>query len=202
MAALAARRTAPGRGLPPGASLKQGTLNADLAINGPVDKLVISGPVTLSNAELTGFDLGSKMGALSALGNVGKIGDTNIQTFSSVIRVASEGIRSDNLNVVVPSIGSMTGNGTISADHKLDFKMIAHLGRQTNSSAEATLASAGGGIPFKVQGTTSNPQIVADVGELAGSLANGLKSGTVRIPSNTKNVGQALGGLLGGKKKQ
>jgi AsmA protein len=188
--------------LPSGASLKQGTLNADLAINGPVDKLVITGPVTLSNARLTGFDLGSKMGALSALGKVGKIGDTNIQTFSSVIRVASEGIRSDNLNVVVPSIGSMTGNGTISADHQLDFKMIAHLGRQANSSAEATLASAGGGIPFKVQGTTSNPQIVADVGELAGGLANGLKNGTVRIPSNTKNVGQALGGLLGGKKKQ
>jgi AsmA protein len=183
--------------LPSGASLKQGTLKVDLAINGPVDKLVITGPVSLSNAKLTGFDLGSKMGALSALGNVGKIGDTDIQTFSSDFRVAPEGIRSDNLNVVVPSIGSMTGNGTISADHKLDFKMIAHLGRQTISSA-----GAGGGIPFKVQGTTSNPQIVPDIGGLAGSLANSLKSGTAPIPSNTKNLGQALGGLLGRKKNQ
>src|SRR5437588_2718873 len=43
--------------LPSGASLKQGSLNANLAINGPVDKLVITGPVNLSNAKLTGFDL-------------------------------------------------------------------------------------------------------------------------------------------------
>ncbi len=120
--------------LPSGASLKQGTLNANLAINGPVDKLVITGPVNLSNAKLTGFDLGSKMGSLGALAGVSKVGDTDIQTFSSDMRVAPEGIRSDNLNVVVPSIGAMTGNGTISPDHKLDFKMIAHLGHQSSSA--------------------------------------------------------------------
>ena len=40
-----------GMTLPSGASLKQGTLNANLAINGPVDKLVITGPVNLSNAK-------------------------------------------------------------------------------------------------------------------------------------------------------
>ncbi|HLH06146.1 MAG TPA: AsmA family protein [Terriglobales bacterium] len=188
--------------LPSGASLKQGTLNANLAISGPVDKLVITGPVNLSNAKLTGFDLGSKMGALSTLSKVGSVGDTDIQTFSSNFRVAPEGIRSDNLNIVVPAIGSMTGNGTISADHRLDFKMIARLGRQTNSSSQATTAGAAGGIPFKVQGTTSNPQILPDFGGIAGSVANGLKSGTAPIPSNTKDLGNALGGLFGGKKKQ
>lgn len=190
--------------LPSGASLKEGALNANLAINGPVDKLVTTGPVNLSNAKLTGFDLGSKMGALSALSNVGKVGDTEIQTLSSDFRVAPEGIRSDNLNVVVPSIGAMTGNGTISADHKLDFRMIARLGRQANSSGQTTVAkaAAGGGIPFRVQGTTSNPQIVPDVGGMVGGIANGLKNGAV--PSNSKDLGQAvdkLGGLFGGKKK-
>jgi AsmA protein len=189
--------------LPSGASLKQGTLNANLAINGPVDKLVTTGPVNLSNAKLVGFDLGSKMGSLGSLAGVSKVGDTDIQTFSSDMRVAPEGIRSDNLNVVVPSIGAMTGSGTISPDHKLDFKMIAHLGRQSSSPAQPNLAKAagGGGIPFKVQGTTSNPEIIPDVAGLAGSYANGLKNGA--IPSNSKDVGQAvdkLGGLLGRKK--
>ncbi|PYU28717.1 MAG: hypothetical protein DMG31_19370 [Acidobacteria bacterium] len=191
--------------LPSGASLKQGTLNANLAINGPVDKLVISGPVNLSNAKLTGFDLGSRMSAISAFGGINKGGDTEIQTFSSDFRVAPEGIRSENLNLVVPSIGSITGNGTISIDHKLDFKMIAHLGGQ-GSSVQASLAKAAGsgGIPFKVQGTTSNPQIVPDLEGIVGGLANGLKSGNTAIPSNGKDLGQAvdeLGGLFGGKKK-
>jgi len=189
--------------LPSGASLKQGTLNANLAINGPVDKLVTTGPVNLSNAKLTGFDLGSKMGSLGSLAGVSKVGDTDIQTFSSDVRVAPEGIRNDNVNVVVPSIGAMTGSGTISADHKLDFKMIAHLGRQSSSAQPLAKAAAGGGIPFKVQGTTSNPEIVPDVAGLAGSYANGLKNGA--IPSNSKDLGQAvdkLGGLLGRKKSQ
>ncbi len=191
--------------LPSGASLKQGALNANLAINGPVDKLVTTGPVNLSNAKLTGFDLGSKMGSLGALAGVSKVGDTDIQTFSTDVRVAPEGIRNDNVNVVVPSIGAMTGSGTISADHKLDFKMIAHLGRQSSSSSQPNLAKAagGGGIPFKVQGTTSNPEIVPDVGGIVGSYANGLKNGA--IPSNSKDLGQAvdkLGGLLGRKKSQ
>jgi len=195
--------------LPSGASLKQGSLNANLAINGPVDKLVITGPVNLSNAKLTGFDLGSKMGSLSALAGMSKTmgGDTEIQTFSSDVRVAPEGIRSDNLNVVVPSIGAMTGNGTISPDHKLDFKMIAHLGGQS-SSPQANLAKAAGsgGIPFRVEGTASNPQIVPDIGGVVGGLAGGLANGAKSaIPSNGKDLGQAagkLGGLFGGKKNR
>jgi AsmA protein len=190
--------------LPSGASLKQGTLNANLAINGPVDKLVTTGAVNLSNAKLTGFDLGSKMGSLGSLAGISKVGDTDIQTFSTDVRVAPEGIRSDNVNLVVPSIGAMTGSGTISADHKLDFKMIAHLGRQSSSAAQPLAkAAAGGGIPFKVEGTTSNPQIVPDVGGIVGGYANGLKNGA--IPSNSKDLGQAvdkLGGLLGRKKSQ
>lgn len=197
--------------LPSGASLKQGTLNANLAISGPVDKLVITGPVNLSNAKLSGFDLGSKMGALASFAGVSKVGDTEIQTFSSDFRLAPEGIRSDNLNVVVPSIGSMTGNGTISPDHKLDFKMIAHLGGQSSSpqASLAKVAGSGGGIPFRVQGTASNPQVVPDLGGAVGGLASGLAGGLTNgaksaIPANGKDLGQAvdkLGGLFGGKKK-
>jgi AsmA protein len=200
-----------GVALPSGASLKQGTLNANLAINGPVDKLVTTGPVNLSNAKLTGFDMGSKMTALAAFTGVNKASDTEIQTFSSDLRVAPEGIRSDNVNLVVTSIGAMTGNGTISADHKLDFKMLAHLGGQSNSSPQAGLAkvASSGGIPFRIQGTTSNPQFIPDVagivGGLTGGVTNGLTNGAKSaIPTNTKDLGEAagkLGGLFGNKKK-
>jgi AsmA protein len=195
--------------LPSGASLKEGTLNANLAINGPVDKLVITGPVNMANAKMTGFDMGSKMTALAAFTGASKTADTEIQTFSSDVRVAPEGIRSDNLNLVVTSIGSMTGNGTISADHKLDFKMLAHLGSQSSSSPQAglTKAASNGGIPFKIQGTTSNPQFIPDVAGIVGGLASGLGNGVANgaksaIPTNTKDLGQALGGLFGKKKPQ
>ena len=71
--------------------------------------LVTSGPVSLSNAKLAGFDLGSKMGALSSFAGVPKGTDTMIQTLSADLRIAPEGIRVDKLLVVVPAIGSIIG---------------------------------------------------------------------------------------------
>ena len=94
---------------------------------------MITGPVDLSNAKLTGFDLGSKLGSISALSGLGKVGDTEIQTFSTTVRIAPEGIQSDNLDVVLPSMGAMTGKGTISPDHKLDFNMMIALGQAERS---------------------------------------------------------------------
>jgi len=187
--------------LPSGASLQQGTLNANLAINGPVDKLVITGPVELTNAKLTGFDLGSKLGSISALSGLGKVGDTEIQTFSSTVRVAPDGIQSNNLNVVLPSMGAMTGKGTISPDHKLDFNVVLRLGKQGNAGGQTAAANlAGGGIPVKIQGTTSDPQFRPDLSGMAGNLANGLKNA---VPANGQTLQEQVNKLSGlfGKKK-
>jgi len=63
---LEAMLPAAGIVLPSGSQLQGGTLSADLGITGPVDKLIITGPVRLANTQLAGFDLGSKLGALSA----------------------------------------------------------------------------------------------------------------------------------------
>jgi AsmA protein len=58
--------------LPSGSSLQGGTLSVEMAIVGPVNKLVITGPVELANTKLAGFDLGSKLSAISKLGGGGK----------------------------------------------------------------------------------------------------------------------------------
>ena len=58
--------------LPSGSQLKGGTLSTDLSIVGPIDKLVITGPVRLADTKLAGFDLGSKLG--SAVGLHGESG--------------------------------------------------------------------------------------------------------------------------------
>jgi hypothetical protein len=192
--------------LPSGASLKDGTLNDTLTISGPVNRLVTTGPVKLSNAILTGFDLGSKMDVLSSFAGLPKASDTIIQILSCDLSVAPEGIRAENINLIVPALATLTGNGTIAPNHTLDFKMLAHL----NSSALSgivSLASTGGGqkgngsvIPFKVQGTASNPVFVPDVTGIVGAFAKSAISGIPSaVPSSGQDLGKTLGGLFGKK---
>ena len=193
--------------LPSGASLQSGNLSTNLTITGPVDKLVTAGHVNLADGKLAGFDLGSKLGALSSFAGVPKGSDTIIQTLSSDVRVAPEGIRTDNLNLVVPSIGSMTGNGTVSPKQELNYQMVAKLSNSASPlGGIAKIASAGsasGGIPFKIGGTTSNPSFTPDLAGMTSGIAKGITSVPSQIPGTGNlpgNIGGALGGLFGKKK--
>ncbi len=181
--------------LPSGAALRGGTVDANLSLDGPLDRLVTSGPVNVSNTTLTGFNLASKMSAISALAGIKGGTDTAIQTLSSNLHVSPEGIRTDNLNVVVPSIGTVTGAGTIGANNALNYKMNAKLnsgGMLGGVSQIASFGQAKGTIPFLIQGTTSNPVFVPNV---AGAMGN-----TVTAPA--QGLGGVFGGLFGKKKTQ
>jgi AsmA protein len=197
--------------LPSGASLRSGTLDLNLALNGPVDKLVIAGPVNLSNATLAGFDLNSKLGGLASFAGLGGSGGsgTQIQTLSANVRVDPGGTHAQNLNLVVPTIGAMTGDGNISSTGQLDCKMLAKLtashGAVGAVGAAISSFTGGGksqqGIPFKIQGTTSNPVFIPDVGAMAGNVLKGATSaGSNNNPANT--VEGVIGGLLSKKKKK
>jgi len=184
--------------LPGGSSFQGGNVNADLAIAGPVDRLVTTGPLNISNARLTGFNLASKMATMSALTGM-KTGssETLIEMLSSNLRVAPEGIKADNLKLVLPQIGTVTGNGTVGANNSLNFKMLAKLSQQAAGSlggisALSKLGGSQGEIPFIIQGTTSNPVFVPDVGGAVGRSIN----------APGKDVGGMLQGLFGKKKPQ
>ncbi|HKS82022.1 MAG TPA: AsmA family protein [Candidatus Acidoferrales bacterium] len=194
--------------LPKGATLEAGAIDASLAISGPVNKLVIAGPIHLSNGKLAGFNLRSKLGALgpfaSALGGMGSGSDTDIQTLSADIHQDPSGTQAQNLNLVVMSIGSITGEGNVSADGKLDCKMVAKLTGMAGALATPMSMITGGGksqnggIPFKITGTTSNPVFLPDVTGMAGSMLKGSAS----TPGNAASAAESvLGGLLGKKKK-
>jgi AsmA protein len=192
--------------LPSGASLKDGTLNDTLTISGPVNRLVTTGPVKLSNAILTGFDLGSKLGALSSFAGLPRGSDTIIQILSCDLSVAPEGIRAENINLIVPAIATLTGNGTIAPNHALDFKMLAHLSSSALSGILSLASTAGGQngngnvIPFKIQGTASNPVFVPDVTGIVGGFAKSAISGIPSaVPSSGQDLGKTLGGLFGKK---
>ena len=100
--------------LPSGSKLQGGTLSVNVGIAGPVDKLVIAGPIRLSQTKLQGFNLASKMSAISALSGAQTGSDTSIQNLSTDARVAPEGVRTQNINLTIPALGTVTGNGNIS----------------------------------------------------------------------------------------
>ena len=194
--------------LPSGSSLQGGTLTADLTINGPVDKMVITGPVKLANTKLAGFDMGSKMSAISALTGAKTGPDTSIQNFSSEVHYSPAGIQTQNINLVLPALGTVTGSGTVSPQNALDYKMTASLNGSVVSGASkmAGLSGSGATIPFFIQGTAADPKFVPDVKGMVGSqlsnqLSNRLGS---QVPGgqNAQGAIKALGGLFGKKKKQ
>ena len=188
--------------LPSGSSLQGGTLSADFSIVGPGDKLVITGPVKLINTKLTGFDMASKLAAITSLGAAKTGPDTAIQNLSADVHVAPSGIQTQNINLVVPSLGTVTGSGTVSPQNALDYKMSASLSGGLGGGL-TTLASGGGkgGIPFFIQGTSSDPKFVPDVkGMAVGQL--GKFGGQIPGGQSTQGITNAVGGLFGKKKKQ
>ncbi|HVO82528.1 MAG TPA: AsmA family protein [Terriglobales bacterium] len=188
--------------LPSGSALKGGTLSLDLGINGPADKPVITGPVKLADTRLAGFNLGSKLSAVSALSGKTMSGnDTSIQNLSTNLRAAPEGIRTENINLNIPALGEVTGSGTISPGGVLNFHMNANLtgGAVSGITQMAGLGGKGGGISFLIQGTTSNPTFLPDVQGLAGGALKNVLSGQ---SGNQQSPLDALSGLLGKKKKK
>jgi AsmA protein len=197
--------------LPPGAGLQGGTADTNLAIEGALDHLVTTGNVNVSNTHMTGFDLASKMSSLSFLTGVKGGPDTAIQTLSSNLRIAPEGIRSDNLRIVVPSLGTMTGQGTIAANTALDFHMVAVLSNPGQGNMMGEIASnlpfvgksaKGGNLPFRIQGTTSAPVFVPDMGGMVSSgLSSSFQAPQQMKQPNPKDLTDMLGGLMGKKRR-
>lgn len=210
--------------VPSGSKLQGGTLTMNMTITGPADKPVISGPINLSGAKLAGFSMKSKLGALGSIPGLGGGGsggggsDTDIQTLSANVRNDPSGTKIDNLNLVMPSLGTVTGSGTVSAAGQLNFKLVANLagagGALTSMAGAAgggvtgalsSLTGGGGGshsssngIPFIVQGTTSNPVVLPDVSGMAKNALKGSVPGGQGSPANAATG--LVGGLMGKKK--
>jgi AsmA protein len=220
--ALEAMLPALGITLPSGSKLKGGTVSANLAITGPVDKMVIAGPVKVSDTSLAGFNLGAKMGALSAFaGKAVSNPDTEIRNLSLNANVSPAGTQANDINLDVPAIGVVTGNGTISPGGALNFKMLANLHGGMVGGVSKVAGAGGGvlgnlgkgagagggtgsGIPFDVEGTTSDPHVVPEMGGEAAGVATGVAKGAVGgvaggATGAATAPAKAVGGLLGKK---
>jgi AsmA protein len=205
---LQALMPAVGVRLPNGATLKGGTLSAHFAIKGSARDNVIAGSYEIENTQLVGYDLGSKIVGLAALGGI-KTGDTlDIQISSADVRITKAGSETTNIYSVLPALGESTGSGTVSPSGELDFHLISkvtsakglnkvgvNLLTKLNSSSAADKPSTAIGIPINITGTAENPIITADVhGLLKGNVA-ALRSKGAGILNKT-----GLSNLFGKKK--
>ena len=212
--------------LPKGASLAAGTLNTDLNITGPTNKLITNGTVGLFKAKIANFDLGSKMSTISTLTGLKTGQDLDIERLTTNLRMAPDGLQAENFLAVVPALGNLNGAGTVDSKNNLDFKMAATLANSATyassggapaSGIGGVLGAIGGGkgnckgatIPFQIHGTTADPKFVPDIGGTAASLlqsqlgcAGGATAGAnpQQQTQNPADAINALGGLFKKKK--
>jgi AsmA protein len=194
--------------VPQGSKLTAGTLSTNLHLTGPTDKLVTDGTIGLFNGKLSGFNLGQKMSSVASLAGIKTGQDLVIEKMTSNVHMATTGIKADNFNLVVPSLGTVVGGGTLDAKNNMNFNMVATV---NSAVVSAAASSAGGGavgqvlggganckggglkVPFQIHGTTANPQFAPDVGGAAASL---LKS-ELSCAGGASNLANSLAGAAG-----
>jgi AsmA protein len=182
-----------GINLPTGSKLTAGTLNTNLHITGPTDKLVTDGTIGLFNGKLSGFDLGSKLSAVGSLAGIKSGKDLDIEKLTTNVHMAPDGLKADNLDLIVPALGTVIGGGTLDSKNNMNFNLVATVKSELVTAAAGNVAGGaaggamggvmgsvlgggtnckGGGIkvPIQIHGTTANPQFTPDVGGATASL--------------------------------
>jgi AsmA protein len=153
-----------GVALPKGATLKGGTLDANLTAEGPLDAPVIRGTAEMAGTRLEGFDLSGRLAAVARLAGLQPGQHTEIETLSTAFEMTPEGIRVERLLLVVPALGTLSGAGRISPEQALDFAMRAAIEPGGTLGAGLGRLVKGGklDIPFFVRGSASDPAFVLD----------------------------------------
>jgi AsmA protein len=194
--------------LPAGSSLQNGTLSTKVTAQGPADRLEASGSVGLADARLAGFNLGGKMASIEKFAGIKQGPDTDIQTLNANFTYGPEGQAIQDLLLVVQGIGQLTGAGTVSPSHALDFKMRAIV--QTSGALMTAIGERNASVPFAITGTASDPVFRPDVKEMVKEKAENIEKFAGREIDKVAGEGSGLGkaaggllkGLLGGKKKE
>lgn len=186
--------------LPSGSRLQGGTLNANLTVSGSTANPVITGPVSLSNTELAGFDLASKLGPVAQLIGAKPSGGTAVRSLSMDVRSQGDNLRTDKIALDVPSLGTASGSGSVNSgvlNYQVVLKpLVLSKGLSVPGAGSSGGGAAGlaggllgmipggagkvlagggdgllkGGIPVAIGGTTTNPTFAPNMRGLAGGV--------------------------------
>jgi hypothetical protein len=133
--------------LPPGAGLQAGVAFAQLSIEGALKAPTVTGVLTLNNTKLTGFNLEERLSGVEGLDLLHIDRDLGIDALRSKVQMGPEKVMLTEIEVDLPQVGIIAGQGVIDANRTLDFQMSAV--RHGTSDKRA--------IPFVVRGPCIAP---------------------------------------------
>ena len=175
--------------LPQGSSLEGGTASVNVTVDGETDKPVADGSVAIQKTRLAHFDLGSRINTVARLTGIKISPNTDFDNISASLHTDQGGRKVDKISVIAPAIGELSGAGTVSPAHDLNFKMRANL--HTGGVLSIVNPSGQAGIPFLIQGTSSQPKFVPDIkGMVGGIAADKLK------PLTNSDIGKEATGIM------
>lgn len=175
--------------LPTGAVIEGGTVTMGIAARGTVEHLNTSGSVKVEKAKLANYDLGSKLRIIQQLAGLPTAAATDIDLAAASFDMGPFGTRLRAIQFVAPALGRLSGEGTVSPLHELDFRMNAVV--KTGGLLAAAMQQRGETttVPFFIQGTSADPVFKADVK----ALANEKLQQIVKNPEGAvKNAKEAL----------
>ena len=118
------------------------------------------------------------MHGVAALG-APKTGDTtDIEKLRLTVRVTNGGALVDHIDAVIPTMGELTGSGTVSSGKQLDFNLVVKIDSAkgigkigvfllTKLNGVHKTSGNVSGVPIRVVGTADEPYITADVSGIA-----------------------------------
>ncbi len=180
--------------LPSGATIEGGTVTIGLASRGTIQHLNTSGSVKIEKTKLANYDLGSKLRIVQQLAGLPTTAATDIDLAGASFDMGPFGTRLRDIKFVAPSIGQLSGEGTVSLLHELDFRMSAVV--KTGGLLAAALQQRGDTttVPFFIQGTSANPVFKANVNAIANEkLQQALKNPEGAVKNARELVNTAKG---------
>ena len=160
--------------LPKGAALEGGILDAEITGEGFLNNLIVDGVFKITGTSLAGFDLGDKIAPVAGFAGLKSGIDTQIEKLSVSVRRTVDGITVNNIQLVIPALGEISGSGTISPGQELNLAMRAAV----NSNA-LTAFTRGKAIDvnFFIRGSLADPEFIPDYKDAARSLIDAFLTG-------------------------
>ncbi len=182
--------------LPSGAKIEGGKVTAGIASRGTLKNLNTTGSVKIENTKLTGYDLGSKLRIVQQLAGLPIAPATDITLAAADFEMGSFGTSVRDIQFVAPALGTLTGAGTVSPSHDLDFRMSAVV--KTGGLLAAAIQQRGETttVPFFIQGTSANPVFKADVKSLANEKLQQIVKNPEGAINNAKDLANTAKGIL------
>ena len=179
--------------LPKGAALTGGTLDTEISSNGFLNNPAMDGSVEITGTTLAGFDLGDKIAPIASFAGLKSDMDTKIEKLSASMRWATNGITVNNVHLVVPALGEISGAGTISPRQELDLTMRINV---THGALTALTKGKAIETGFFIRGSASDPEFVPDYNDVARILIDNVLTGKESGASPVNQLMDTLKGLL------